>query len=78
MSAPVEYRTKTEPPTEVGWHYGRRKINAQQRTAPQFVYRSYNMRREVDEYLVTSFTQENGEPTMNFDWFGPVTEVREG
>lgn len=69
----AEFRTKTEPPTKPGWYYGR----------------PHAFMATIGPVLV-DFAPSSGKPCVflagqeyssrfdQFDWFGPVAEVREG
>lgn len=72
--APIEFRTKTEEPTETGWYYARPSaLIAGSLIAPTFA------RRHLGGAMTVYLPAEEQQPPVSaFDWFGPVHAVREG
>lgn len=67
----IEYRNKTEPPTEDGWYYARDKSYADAGIEPVYV---------ESGYVYITATQIVGLPDHldDYDFFGPVRIVKEG
>ena len=65
---PVEYRNKSGPPRKPGWYYGR--MTGFTKIEPVLVFTK-------DTRLTTGMVGAE-HPLGRYDWFGPVTEVREG
>lgn len=67
----IEYRNKTEPPTEPGWYYARIKERFGSEVRP---YRVNN----AGVGSKTTLVVWGQVPLDCFDWFGPVRIVKEG
>ena len=75
-----EFRKKTEPPTEVGWYYGR-PHSAHQLSRDDMGYPIRPVfvgATSMGAPFVFVAGQEHSSRFDQFDWFGPVMEVKEG
>lgn len=75
-STPIEYRNKTEPPTEPGWYYARIRGRAGSEVRP---YRIANIGFGSQTPLAVWEPGRTGSLSIgDLDFFGPVRIVKEG
>lgn len=67
INVQVEYRTKTRLPTKDGWYFGKWK-SSECTIVPQYVTDKLVYFSGMDVFF----------PVADFDWFGPVPEIKEG
>lgn len=68
----IEFRAPGDAPSQEGWYYGRSISHGEVNPTPRYVWLRFGGKLSVD--LHTSSTSGELE---EFEWFGPVREVRE-
>lgn len=73
----VEYRNKSELPTEEGWYFGREKMSRDSSIMPCFVA-FFGYKKSPSNPILRVNYGEDYLPLEEFDWFGKVPTIKEG